>query len=235
MTETVHFGLPLLAAGQAQKHVTLNEALLRLDGLLAGAVESATVEAPPPVPADSTAFVVPANGTQAWGASAGTISLWLNGGWLHIAPRAGQRVWVRDSAAFIEYDGTSWQAAGATAARDGHAALRSLTIDHDLSSGTETVAVIPDKAVVIGVTARVLADIGGTGVTTWQLGVPDAPGRYGSGYGCASGSWAQGLTSAPMPYYGDTALRLDGDHGVPDSGRVRLCVHCHVLTPPAMP
>jgi hypothetical protein len=136
---------------------------------------------------------------------------------------------------FIEHDGITWQAAGVAPDRNGHAVLRSLTIDHDLANGMQTVAVIPDKAVVIGVTARVLTDIVGPGVTSWALGVPDASGRYGDGYGCAAGSWAQGLTGTPTTYYGDTSLRVDGNNGVPVSGRVRLCVHCHILTPPAMP
>ena len=45
-------GLPYLAAAQAQKHVILNEALMRFDGLVQTAVESRSVAAQPASPAD---------------------------------------------------------------------------------------------------------------------------------------------------------------------------------------
>jgi hypothetical protein len=38
MTVTPHLALPLMAAAQAQKHVTHNEALRLLDGLVQGTV-----------------------------------------------------------------------------------------------------------------------------------------------------------------------------------------------------
>ena len=41
---TARLNLPYLAAGQMQKHVTLNTALTRLDALLQTAVVSATTE-----------------------------------------------------------------------------------------------------------------------------------------------------------------------------------------------
>ena len=47
MSETTQLGLPLLQPAQAQKHVTVNEALVRLDGLTQLVLASATVTAPP--------------------------------------------------------------------------------------------------------------------------------------------------------------------------------------------
>lgn len=235
MTETRHFGLPLLAAAQAQKHITLNEALARLDGLASGLVESATTVAPPLAPLDGDAYIVPVGAEVAWAAEAGTLCLHLNGNWFRIAPRPGQRVWLRDRAVALENDGTDWYPAGAAPALEGHAALRSITIDHDLGKGNETATIIPDKAVVIGVTGRVIAPLTGTGLTGWALGTPGASARYGRGYGSALGSWAHGVTGAPMAYYGATPLLIEGEGGVIAAGTIRLSVHCHVLTPPAMP
>ena len=53
MTDTTpRSGMPLLAAAQAQKHVTHNEALVQLDTLLYARVLDRDLTAPPSTPAD---------------------------------------------------------------------------------------------------------------------------------------------------------------------------------------
>ena len=47
MSSTPHLALPLLAAAQAQKHVTHNEALASLDALVQLAVKERNRTAPP--------------------------------------------------------------------------------------------------------------------------------------------------------------------------------------------
>ena len=49
---SARLGLPYLAAGQLQKHVTLNEALTRLDALTQTAVVSRTTTTQPAAPPD---------------------------------------------------------------------------------------------------------------------------------------------------------------------------------------
>ena len=49
MSETPRFAMPLLDAAQAQKHVTVNEALMRADMLAAACVESRHLADPPAV------------------------------------------------------------------------------------------------------------------------------------------------------------------------------------------
>lgn len=235
MSETRHFGLTLLAAAQAQKHVTLNEALTRLDTLAAGLVESASTAVPPVAPGEGDVFIVPQGASTAWTAPEGALCAWLNGGWLSFAARPGQRVWVRDRVEALEHDGSGWYPAGSVAALDGHAAFRALTLDHDLADGPQTATAIPDKAVVFGVTGRVLAPVTGAALTGWRLGVPGGAGRYGSGYGLGAGSWASGVTGSPVAYYGATPLLVEGEGGPVTGGTIRLCVHCVLLTPPAMP
>ncbi len=56
---TPRLNLPYLAAAQAQKHVTLNEALAALDGLVQTAVESRTVAAEPAAPPDGALYILP--------------------------------------------------------------------------------------------------------------------------------------------------------------------------------
>ena len=58
-------GLPYLAAGQLQKHVTLNEALARLDALTQTAVVSCTTAAQPASPAEGALYILPPGATGA--------------------------------------------------------------------------------------------------------------------------------------------------------------------------
>lgn len=226
MAETPVFRLPLLAAGQAQKHVTVNEALLRIDALAAGAVESASRSAPPADAAEGAVFVVPEEG--AWPAPAGHLCVRLNGGWIAVAPGEGWRTWVRDEAVERRFVGGAWRAAGGEA-------MRVLSVDQPLDGASvETAPVIPDKAIVVAVTGRVIEAISGTAVG-WRLGVPGAGGRYGSGYGLHAGSFAQGVTGSPLAYYAPTPLLVEAEGGGFSGGVVRLAVHFLAAEPPAMP
>ena len=47
MSETNRLSLPLVQPAQAQKHVTVNEALVRLDGLVNLVLNSVTTTSPP--------------------------------------------------------------------------------------------------------------------------------------------------------------------------------------------
>ena len=225
MAETSNFRLPLLAAGQAQKHVTVNEALVRLDALATGVCESATTLTAPALAAEGTVYIVPTGGT--WPADAGALCVWLNGGWLTVAPAEGWRVWVRDEQAERRFEVGAWRSTSTNG-------LCSATVDLRLDTGTavETPAVIPDKAVVVGVTGRVLENLSGLGLLGWSLGVPGAHDRYGSGYGLAAGSFAQGVTGSPLAYYADTPLLVTADGGSFDGGSVRLRVHYWRIEPP---
>ena len=98
-------------------------------------------------------------------------------------------------------------------------------IDHVLAAGGNSVTgpVIPDKAVVFGVTGRVTTAI--TGASGWSLGVPGAIDRYGTGYGTALGAFAHGVTGQPQTYYGGTAIEVTAEGGAFTGGAVRLAVH----------
>ena len=62
--QSARLGLPYLAAGQMQKHVTLNEALTRLDALVQTAAISRTVSDQPATPADGALYILPAGATH---------------------------------------------------------------------------------------------------------------------------------------------------------------------------
>lgn len=109
MLTTDRLLLPLLAAGQAQKDVTHNEALLALDGLVALAAQSRSAAGPPPNPGPGDVQIVAAAAASAWGAAAGTIMQWLGTGWQPRAPVDGQLALVIDEAIMLVHAG-GWQA-----------------------------------------------------------------------------------------------------------------------------
>jgi len=233
MTETQMMGLGLLEAAQAQKHVTVNEALLRLDALASRQVLSAALNAPPAGAIEGDRFVVAEEASGDWAGQEGRIAFHVNGGWEFHAPWAGYRAFDAATRGWLVHDGVAWQrdvvalSAGGASTR-----ARIVEIDHDVAPGASsvTVPVIPDKAVVYGVTGRVLDGIGGA--ASWSLGAEGGPDRYGSGIGTSAGSFVHGVTGAPLAYFGATPLVLTAEGGSFTGGRVRLAVHLVELTPP---
>lgn len=89
MSETPALGLPLLAAEQAQKHVTMNEALGVLDAIVQLAAKDRDLTAPPGAPAEGDRYIVAAAPTGAWAGQAGKIAIYQDGGWSFLTPREG--------------------------------------------------------------------------------------------------------------------------------------------------
>lgn len=226
MAETLHFAAPLLEAAQAQKHVTVNEALLRLDALAAHRVQGLFATQPPAGRPDGEVWGVGPGATGAWAGRDGTLAVASGGGWIHVAPGEGQRVLDAGTGTWWMWDGAAW-VEGVVARSPGGATVlaRVAEIDHAVGTGatSETAAFIPDKAVVIGVSARVVSAIGGA--TGWALGVAGSADRYGSGFGVAAGSWAEGVTSEPIAYYGGSSLLMTASGGSFSGGTVRLAAH----------
>ncbi|MBT9289115.1 DUF2793 domain-containing protein [Prosthecodimorpha staleyi] len=108
MTATARLGLPLIEAGQAQKHVTHNEALAALDRLVQALVIDRDLAAPPASPAEGAGYIVAASPTGAWTGQAGRIATWVDGGWTFTVPAAGLRVWLADEARLLVWTGSAW-------------------------------------------------------------------------------------------------------------------------------
>ncbi|HLS19570.1 MAG TPA: DUF2793 domain-containing protein, partial [Paracoccaceae bacterium] len=232
MSDTPRFTMPLLDAAQAQKHVTVNEALMRADLLAAGCVERRNYGIPPEQPRDGDVYIVANGAGGAWAGQDGALALALNGGWEFVAPWEGAAFWVAAEGLRVTWRGGEWVEGWAAGAVGGAATLgRVVTLDQPLAGGSVTTApIIPDKAVVIGVTGRVLEEI--TGAASWSLGVEGGEDRYGSGYGTGAGSFAHGVTGQPQAYYGETALLLTASGGGFSGGIVRLAVHFMEILPP---
>jgi hypothetical protein len=110
MSVTPRLTLPFLAAAQAQKHVTVNEALSRLDGLVHLTLVARDQTAPPESADDGMAWAVPAGATGAWAGHAGTVALWSGGGWLFLTPAEGWRAHVAAEARPFLYRDGDWVA-----------------------------------------------------------------------------------------------------------------------------
>ncbi|MCS6987777.1 MAG: DUF2793 domain-containing protein [Sphingomonadaceae bacterium] len=96
METTPRHALPLLLPGQAQKDVTHNEALLRIDALLFLEVERTDLGAPPAAPAPGQCWLVADPATGAWEGQAGRLAVWTLAGWRFLD--LGQGVALRDRA-----------------------------------------------------------------------------------------------------------------------------------------
>ncbi|MGV6871741.1 DUF2793 domain-containing protein [Pseudochelatococcus sp. B33] len=112
MSETTKLRLPLLAAAQAQKHVTHNEALQRLDALLHLEVLDRDLAAPPSGPLDGDRYIVASGATGDWAGEDGHVAAWQDGVWRFFEPQIGWRAYVRDEAALYVKAAGGWVAAG---------------------------------------------------------------------------------------------------------------------------
>jgi hypothetical protein len=112
---TTRLQLPFLAAGQAQKHITVNESLLRLDALAQLATVSATTAAQPGAPADGDVYILPSGKSGAdWAAMAnGALAYYRDGVWEEIAPREGWLAHAADGDRFYVHSGSGWVELGA--------------------------------------------------------------------------------------------------------------------------
>ncbi|WP_296644949.1 DUF2793 domain-containing protein [Roseinatronobacter sp.] len=100
--------LPYILAAQAQKHVTHNEALRLLDGLVQLSVLDRDLTVPPASPAEGERYIVASGAIGDWSGWDLNVALWTDGAWLRLPPRVGWRAWVEDEAMLLVYDGTGW-------------------------------------------------------------------------------------------------------------------------------
>ena len=81
MAATSRMALPLLAAGQAQKEITHNEALQLPDMAVQTVVQGAPLAAPPVAPAADAVYLVAAGATGEFAGHDGAMATWSAGGW----------------------------------------------------------------------------------------------------------------------------------------------------------
>lgn len=228
MDSTTKLSLPLVAAAQAQKHVTVNEALARLDAAFQLSVKAADIATPPSAFEDGDAYLVPVGGVNEWSGQDDKLAFALNGGWEFLTPVIGWQVWVSDRGERLTFEGTNW-VGNVLASSPNGAAFRAEVVESDIviaggGAAELTGFLIPSNTSVVAVTGRVLSAITGS-LSDWSLGIEGSETRYGSGLGLGTGSWLRGLTGQPVAYYSATQLKLSANGGDFTGGEVRLAVH----------
>ena len=101
--------LPFIQAAQAQKHVTHNEALLRLDLLVQLVVEGFGALTPPTLAAEGQVWALGPAPSGAWAGQGGKLAAFVEGGWLFLTPGEG---WLATSRAgeIRRWNASAWVA-----------------------------------------------------------------------------------------------------------------------------
>lgn len=167
MSATSNLGLPYIDAGQAQKHVTHNEALRYLDALVQLAVQDRDLTAPPSSPIEGQRWIVKTGATDAWSDHADDIAAWQDGAWQFSAPIAGWVAYVIDEEILVAWDGGSWNAVSAGGGGGDPTELQDMTL---LGIGTTADTANPLSAKLNNVlwTAKTVAE-GGDGTLRYKL------------------------------------------------------------------
>lgn len=107
--------LPYLQAAQAQKHVTHNEALQRLDLLVQMRVLRFDATTPPDLPQEGDIHALGAAPTGIWAGRGGRLAVWLDDGWSYLDPRPGWRAFGIAEGELRLFDGSGWIPVGGDA------------------------------------------------------------------------------------------------------------------------
>ena len=230
---TPRLSLPIVAAGQAQKHITVNEALGKLDGLVQLAVQSRTVAAQPGSPADGAIHILPTGATGAswFDKAAGLLARHADGVWETLTPAAGWLAWIIDEGLALIHDGANWTPLSSTfknltAARSPFfAATRFEILEQEVTlsgASVATTVMIPSRAIVLGVSTRTSVAI--TGATSYSCGVSGDAAKFGASLGVAKNASNVGVVG-PTAYYADTPAVITAAGGGFTGGKVRVSMH----------
>lgn len=105
---TQRYGLPELAAAQAQKHVTVNTALDVLDSAINLVVVASNLTAPPGSPAQGARYIPAATATGAWTGQEGKVASYVNGSWYFFTPEKGWLCYDQNTNIQLQHNGTAW-------------------------------------------------------------------------------------------------------------------------------
>jgi len=108
MTDSTHLKLPYILPGQAQKHITHNEAIAALDTLTQLAVLDRDLNAPPASPNVNMRYIVGPTPTGAWAGKANQVTAWDGATWLFHAPEPGWLAFVLDENGLLAWSGSAW-------------------------------------------------------------------------------------------------------------------------------
>ncbi|WP_417691556.1 DUF2793 domain-containing protein [Roseibium sp.] len=233
MTSTARFHFPFIAASQAQKEVTHNEALARLDALAHLVLLDRDLTAPPAA-SDGDSYLVATGGSGDWAGQDGNIASYVDGAWGFYPAVLGMLAYVADEGTLAVYTAVGWKNYGAllsevaTVSRSPSGAESRIgTVEEELTLSGASVSssiVIPDRAIVFGVSSRTTEAV--TGVWQYHVGISGEAEKFGGYLGIAEGSTNAGVIG-PQAFYADTPILItaNGDTGSFTGGKVRVVIH----------
>ena len=195
MADSPHLALPLLAAAQAQKHVTHNDAVQRLDALVQLAVKDRDLISPPGSPSDGDRYIPASGATGDWEDWDLNIAWYVDGVWTKLVPRGGWIVYVEDEGLVLIHDGANWVKLPAAAETWQVLAASAVPVSHTGSTAETTLATVtvPGGAMGPNGVLRVATTWSHTGTTTKVLRV-----RFGGtvylGFNASTNPGSQHLT-----------------------------------------
>ncbi len=108
MSNTEKLQLPYIMAAQAQKHITHNEALRKLDAVVQLAVLDRNLSTPPVSPENGDRYLIDVNATGDWLGHDREIAAFQDNAWMFYSANEGWLCWVADENILLAYDGTLW-------------------------------------------------------------------------------------------------------------------------------
>ena len=242
---TAHLALPFIMAAQAQKHVTHNEALRLLDGIVQLAVLDRDLTTPPASPAEGARYIPTTSATGAWAGWEDAVAYWIDGAWMRILPAPGWLAWIEAEAQLVVWTGSIWlpvvdamgfiaQAAAVAVAREANGATTGMAVLEETLTGLSGASVdstiaIPNRAIVLGVSARTITAV--LGASSYDCGIAGEPSKFGGSLGVAVGSSNIGVIG-PTAFYADIPIRLTANGGSFTGGAVRIAIHYLTCTAP---
>jgi len=109
MSNSLNLELPYLQGNQAQKHVTVNDALRRIDSVVQLTVEDRNRTAQPASPSEGDRHIVAAGATGAWAGHAFEVAAYQDGAWVFFEPKEGWLAFSVAEGALVYFTGSSWE------------------------------------------------------------------------------------------------------------------------------
>ncbi|SDR12559.1 DUF2793 domain-containing protein [Pseudovibrio sp. Tun.PSC04-5.I4] len=243
---TANLKLPMIAAAQAQKHVTHNEALALVDLVVQLSVISNSTGIPPAEPAEGVRYIVPVGASGAFAGHDQKVAAFDAGIWRYLAPSEGWAAWVQSAGVMQVFSGGAWgsfssvsglgtdPATGGLAFQQEQTVLSEtahgaqsqfITKEEDLvlsGSSVDSTILIPNRAIVFCVSTRTVEAV--SGASSYDCGLAAESGKFGGSLGIAVGSNNAGVIG-PSAFYSDTPIRLKANGGAFTAGKVRIALH----------
>ncbi len=108
MQNSPKLSLPYILPSQAQKHVTHNEALRMLDGIVHISFIERDMSTPPVAPAEGDCYTISDTPTGDWSLHPKEVACFQDGAWMFSIPKTGWLAWDQNSQEITVWDGANW-------------------------------------------------------------------------------------------------------------------------------